>query len=407
MKILHTADLHLGRLFHEYSLIEDQTFMLRQLIDTAKQGSYDALVIAGDVYDRSIPSPEAVNLFSTFLEDLRSTCPKLHIFLIPGNHDSADRLGFGSALFRSLNIHIVSDPEDSDKPIIIENDSGEKLAVFLLPFLTPGSLTSSKSSEDLSDDEKDLPLRSQQKLSEEASRRLKHSLEKIISSGKADYSLLAAHLFTLGGKESESERIFLGTAEQIDAHLFSAFDYVALGHLHRCQKVLPNIYYAGSPLAYSFNEAESKGFANHEKVFLSVEFSKDGIEVSEIPVKPFRKVSRLKGKFHDFFSSNSSLPEDVKNGYIEISLEDLGLVENPLALLRPRFPHLLSIRQDEAFSELANIHQDEKTFVHHEQNRRGLTEDFKSFLEEIYGEADQTKTELFEKLLKESDHETD
>jgi exonuclease SbcD len=228
---------------------------------------------------------------------------------------------------------------------------------------------------------------------------------------QADYSLLAAHLFTLGGKESESERLFLGTAEQIDAKLFSAFDYVALGHLHRCQQVQSNMWYAGSPLAYSFDEAESKGFAFHEKVFLSIEFSKtDGntsIDVSKIPVKALRKVSRLKGKFNDFFSSVIPISDDVKNGYIEISLEDIDLVENPLALLRSRFPHLLSIRQDEAFTGLSNIRQDEKTLLGKEQNRRGLAEDFQAFLEEIYGQADPEKTELFTQLLKESEHETD
>jgi exonuclease SbcD len=406
MKILHTADLHLGRLFHEYSLIEDQEYMLRQLIETAEDGTYDALIIAGDIYDRSIPSPEAVNLFSSFLKELREHCPKLHIFLIPGNHDSPDRLAFGSSLFHSLQIHIVCDPEDSDKPIIIENSTGEKLAVFLLPFLTPGSLSSSNQ-DDHQNDGEDLPLRSQQKLSEEASRRLQKSLNETIASGKADYSLLAAHLFTLGGKESESERIFLGTAEQIDAHLFSTFNYIALGHLHSCQKVLPNMYYAGSPLAYSFDEAD------REKVFLSVTFAKDTVEVAKIPVKALLKVSRLKGKFNDFFASNISIPDEVRNGYIEIALEDINLVENPLALLRSRFPHLLSIRQDEAFTGITKKREDTNSSLQGKQTRRSLIEDFEIFLTEIYGNAISDRTEqkdeieLFTKLFKESEHEAD
>ncbi len=414
MKLLHTADLHLGRLFHEYPLIEDQEYMLQQLIETAEQGAYDGLIISGDIYDRSIPSPEAVDLFSTFLEQLRKRCPGLNIFVIPGNHDSASRLGFGSSLFSTLGIHIVSDPENSDKPIIIEGASGESMAVFLLPFLTPGSLTSRETTEPHSEDSGDLPLRSQQKLSGEASERLKKALDKTM----ADYSVLAAHLFTFGGKESESERIFLGTAEQIDAGLFSGFDYVALGHLHECQRVLPNMWYAGSPLVYSFNEAEQ------EKAFVSIEFSKcpeqdnhesgdlfsgtrkkTRIRVSKIPVKPFRKVFRLKGTFSNFFSSTTPVPEEVRNGYIEISLEDATLVENPLALLRSRFPHILSIRQDEAFTGLSRGYPGEPIPAIPEHTRRGLTEDFQAFLEEIYGQADPEKTGLFQKLLKEFDHE--
>jgi exonuclease SbcD len=428
MKILHTADLHLGRLFHEYSLIEDQKYMLDQLIETADSGLYDALIIAGDVYDRSIPSPEAVNLLSGFLEQLRRRCPSLHIFLIPGNHDSADRLGFGSALFTSLGIHIVSDPEESEKPIIIEDTFGKKAAVFLLPFLTPGSLSSRENIHHQNNqnqiDAEDLPLRSQQKLSEEASARLQNSLKKITSSQNIDYTILAAHLFTLGGKESESERIFLGTAEQIDAKLFSSFDYIALGHLHKCQKVLPNMFYAGSPLTYSFDEAESKGSAFYEKVFLSVEFLKpidqkiqaseelfsqmqEKITVTKIPVKPLRKVSRLKGTFNDFFSSRIPISEEIKNGYIEISLEDMKLVENPLALLRSRFPHLLSIRQDDAFTEISKGFDDASFSINQEKNRRSLNEDFESFLTEIYGQNDPEKTKLFTDLLKESEHEAD
>ena len=146
MKFLHTADLHLGKVFHEQSLIEDQQFMLNQLLETLKDPSYQALVIAGDVYDRSIPPPEAVRLFSPFLGSLKRERPDIEVFLISGNHDSASRLAFGKELFAELGVHFITDPQDADTPIVItqENPSlpskKETTAFFLLPFLTAGSL---------------------------------------------------------------------------------------------------------------------------------------------------------------------------------------------------------------------------------------------------------------------------
>jgi exonuclease SbcD len=408
-KFLHTADLHLGKVFHDHPLLEDQAFMLDQLGGILSDKSYSALLIAGDIYDRSIPSPEAVALFGAFLEKLCSARPDLVVLILPGNHDSATRLGFGRELFAKLDIHIAAEPERAFEPVLVKN-SGETWAFFLLPFLYPGCLCEGTGSGDpggeldpanpgssLPGD----PVRSQSRLAEIAAARLETARAKAVEAGAA-LTILGAHLFTLGGRESESERIFLGTAEQVDGKLFAGFDYTALGHLHRFQKVGSNAWYSGSPLAYSFGEADQ------EKVFLSVELDPAGAappKVIPIPVRPLRKLRRFRGSFNFFFRDSVKDPAiiEAEKDYLEISLDDTTLVENPLALLRPRFPRLLSIRQEDAFARLAagNSGMTGEAYLPQGGAKRSPAEDFADFLSGIYGEADPEKLALFAELLSE------
>jgi exonuclease SbcD len=386
-KFLHTADLHLGKIFHEHSLLEDQAHMLDQLGTILLDDSYRALLIAGDIYDRSIPSPEAVTLFGAFLEKLCATRPDLAILVLPGNHDSAPRLGFGRELFAKMGIHIAAEPEQAFEPIIITGS--ETCAFFLLPFLYPGCLGEAAPGGD--------PVRSQGRLAELAAARLETARAKAAEAG-VSLTVLGAHLFTLGGRESESERIFLGTAEQVDAKLFAGFDYTALGHLHRFQQVASNAWYSGSPLAYSFDEADQ------EKVFLSVEMVPGASPtVTPIPVRPLRKLRRLRGSFNFFFRDSAEDPAitEAAKDYLEISLDDTALVENPLALLRGRFPWLLSIRQGEAFARLAAQDTGVTGEAMSAGRKRSPAEDFADFLTGIYGEAESDKLALFGELLAE------
>jgi exonuclease SbcD len=406
IKFLHTADLHLGKVLHDYSLLEDQQVMLNQLREILLDTSYSALLIAGDVYDRSIPSPESVSLFSSFLENLRTARPDLAILILPGNHDSAARLGFGREIFARLGIHIASDPEHSFEPVIV-SQNGVSCAFFLLPFLFPGCFHEVLNSDGIPSEE---PVRSQSRLAEIAAARLEAARIKAAEAG-ASLTVLGAHLFTLGGKESESERIFLGTAEQVDAKLFAGFDYAGLGHLHRFQQPAANTWYSGSPLAYSVSEStssvEAKGRRSpldQEKVFLSVELA-PGVppHVTPIPVKPLRKLLHLRGSFTFFFKDSADDPviiEAAKN-YLEISLDDSALIENPLALLRPRFPFLLSVRQGEDAVRLLAEDSDSTRRQIPSGVKRSPVEDFTEFLTEIYGEANADKLLLFGELLAE------
>ncbi|MDR1211224.1 MAG: exonuclease subunit SbcD [Spirochaetaceae bacterium] len=369
MKILHTADWHLGRLLHEHSLIEDQRYVLDTLVSLLEADPHDVLIIAGDVYDRSIPSPESVELFGSFLGKLKRSCPGLEICILSGNHDSAARLGFGRELFRELSIHIASGPGDAEKPVLTGKPGTERCAVFLLPFIGGA----------------------------EEIRRVAKTVEAAREEAVRDgalWTVLGAHLFVRGGAGSDSERVFLGNAEQVEAGLFSGFDYAALGHLHTFQKAGKNAWYSGSPLCYSFGES------NQDKVFISAELSHNqngkSITLNPIPVKPLHPLKSLSGTFSEFFEGKRS---DADPGaYLELTLNGRELVENPLPLLRNRYPLIMSVRQEEAFA--ARYAEYAETIPRYVEGR-SLAGDFDAFLLEVYGSADPGKSALFSGLLKE------
>lgn len=399
MKFLHTGDLHLGKTFHERSLIQDQQYMLNQLIQelvscsqySAEQDlflqPYQALVIAGDVYDRAVPTPEAVSLFDEFLTTLKHKLPELHIIIIPGNHDSQRRLAFASSMLKFQKIHIASTIQDALTPIIIDS-----VAFYPLPFMNPNFLEDGQTS--------------QQGM-------IQTAVERIRNYHQEHYpelaKVLVAHLFTLGGTASDSERVFIGTAELVDGHLFQDFNYVALGHLHRCQNLGGgNIWYSGSPLAYSFSEA-----GNHN-CFLKVELhpqkhttaGKYTIDVSPIPVEPLHKVCRLEGSFEEFYQEAEGKYQQYKDCYLEISSTDLSPKENPIALLQTRYPYLLSYRQDLATANTSSVTMEQRRQLIQQAGEDSFPtpEVFTAFMQDIYQQLPDNfdqELELFKKILEE------
>jgi exonuclease SbcD len=378
--------------------------MLDDLLGQLGSDAYSALIIAGDVYDRSIPSPESVTLLGSFFSKLRRALPNLPIMLIPGNHDSPDRLGYARELFLELGIHIGSAPDRLDEPIRI-GDGPDRCDVFLLPFLGAGSLEvagDGGNGDGAAGAGAAASLRSQAELAKEAARRLELARNRSLDSG-ARWTVLAAHLFALGGADSESERSFLGTAERVGAELFSRFDYVALGHLHRCQRVSDNCWYAGSPLAYSFDEADQ------EKAFLSVELhgpdgSGSAATVRKLPIQPLRKVVRIAGGFDELMADTPAPDRVLQDPYVEITLTDDSIVENPLALLRRAYPNLLSVRQEHALSAAGKSLPGQEEGQGRILEKRGIDEEFDAFLKELYGSSDADERELFRDLAKEAEH---
>lgn len=388
MKILHTGDLHIGKSFHEFSLLEDQRYILQQILQELAKDEYDALFITGDIYDRANPSPEAVEVFNDFLVNIKQQFPLLNIFIISGNHDSAKRLSFGTDFFTSHTIYFSTKIEQSLTPVILEDKTGLKVEVFSLPFLTPGDIENEINHQKI----------------------MQYALEQIEKKrNSALPALLLAHVFTLGAATSDSERNILGTAEQISASLFEQFAYVALGHIHKPQKIHDRIFYAGSPLAYSFSESA------YDKSLLKITLSKSenpqfpAIETENIPLRPLHPVERIEGFFEELLQDPKY--EQYTNSYLEITLSDSILIENVAALLRKRFPYLLLIKNQNAIKEIKNQASSKvKNALNLEENI-DAEKFFSAFIQDIYELAEieeswKEETQIFKKIQQELHNET-
>ena len=424
MLLAHIADLHLGKTLHERDLLPDQAFMLDGVLDLLARRRPAALLIAGDVYDRSIPTPEALALFDSFLSRALRAAQALVVAVIPGNHDSAARLSFGAELLERAGVHFRTRAEDCARPILVKRD-GERLAIWPLPFLTPGAFDSSDrdsaggadgadgaegeaeemrgareealSTQDETRREpgesarsrRPTALRSQAELFAEGINRIRPAL----LSDSAN--VLLAHCFAAGGAESESERLFVGGAEQVDPRCFADFDYVALGHLHRHQSAGPRALYPGSPLAYSFGEG------GDERGILFVDVRQGGFEAELAPLRPLRNLVRLEGPF-SALSAPGAFPEH-REAYVEARLTDGAPVLNPAEALRINFPNLLSVRQA-AFELLPSAASAPGPRI---EGGRSVVEDFRAFHAEMRGaEPGEAMTRLFTKLLEDAHRET-
>ncbi len=323
MRILHTSDWHLGRILYDYSLLEDQRQVLGQVVDCCRAVGYDALVISGDLFDRSLASEGAVRLWSGFLRDLRAACPALPLLAIAGNHDSAARIAYAADALALAGIHVRGGAEDLERPVELRNPKGERLQAWLVPFLWAGDL-------DGGPEAGEPALRTQAETLALALERIRPGQDRCAA------QVAVAHCFTRGGRPSDSERVLVGTATEVDPGLFDGFDYAALGHLHRCQKVLDRVWYSGSPLPYSFSEAHDT------KALLSVDLDGAGApRVEPVPLAIPRPMRRLSGSFRD-------LVEDPRyqadaECLVEITLAAAETGANPFQVLKQRFRYLCSL----------------------------------------------------------------
>ena len=300
MRLLHTADWHLGKTLKGQNLLDDQNFILNQLFDIISDQKIDAMIISGDIYDRAVPPADAVELFSETLTKLAEK--KLPTLIIAGNHDSATRLNFGSKIFEQNGIFIAAKDLETPENIILEDEFGE-IYFTMIPYFDFGDI--------------------QTKLS---------SARQKIPLGKRNIAI--AHVFLTGGIESEeSERKFVGGAANIDSKVFNGFNYVALGHLHRPQSISNRIRYAGSPMKYSFDEA------NHKKSVTIAEFdAKNLIGIEKIALIPRRDVIIVEGTFNELNNRPTC------NDYAQIILSDDAYIYETEDL-RDAFPHFLEVRR--------------------------------------------------------------
>lgn len=313
MKLLHTADWHLGKTLKGQNLIDDQKFILDQILEIAKD--VDAILICGDIYDRGVPPVEAVELFNETLTKFAER--NIQTLIIAGNHDSAPRLNFGNKIFERQNIFINAKISSEPKNIVLDDNFGE-IYFSMIPYFEPSDVK-----------DKFLDENAPRLTFNAANKIYIDFLRQKIPANKRSVAL--AHVFLTGGIESESERKFVGGAENVNADIFSDYNYVALGHLHRSQKISDdNVRYAGSPLKYSFDEY------NHKKSVTIVDIDGAGnVKTEPIELKPRRDVKIFKGTFDEL--KNISYTED----YVCLKLTERVInVQDKFARI---FPHLLSV----------------------------------------------------------------
>lgn len=322
MKFIHTSDWHIGRQFHNVSLLEDQRHVLNQLIEHIQREAVEAVVIAGDIYDRSVPPAAAVSLLDDVLHQI---CNQLHIpvILIPGNHDSAERLRFGSRQFSQAGLHIIGDLKQIETPIRIH---GKTLAVdfYGIPYTDPET------------------VRNQWNVSltnhEDAHRYLLERIQEVQSSDARN--VLISHCFIDGCDASDSERpLSIGGADRISYNIFSGFDYVALGHLHGPQhKGESHIRYSGSILKYSFSEQKQRKGAT------LVEMTANGMgSATHLPLTPLRDMRILEGELKTLLEQGKTDP-NVED-YLLVRLTDPHALLDPMGQLREVYPNVLHLEK--------------------------------------------------------------
>jgi len=328
MRLLHTSDWHLGRSLHRADLRAAQSAFLDHLVDVARAEKVDAVLVAGDVYDRAVPPVDAVELCEDALLRLHDTGAV--IVLISGNHDSARRLGFGSGLLEKAGVHLRTRPGALARPVVLTDIHGP-VAVYGVPYLEPDAVRG------------ELPPASTGEAGPgEAPRGHAGVLGHAVACIRADAvargigrRVVMAHAWVTGGAASESERdITVGGVGQVPAELFGGFGYVALGHLHGQQTIAPHLRYSGSPLPYSFSEA------SHRKGSWLVELDSAGTaHVEQVPAPTHRRLSVLRGRLADLLGPAAYTGHE--DDFVSVTLTDPGRPEGAMDALRARFPHVL------------------------------------------------------------------
>jgi exonuclease SbcD len=326
LRVLHTSDWHLGRALHEESLLSDQAWVLDRLIDLARNSRPDVVVVAGDIYDRAVPPPEAVTLLDDALTRLADL--GLPVVVIAGNHDSAERLTFGSRLLAARGIHLRGALDEAHRPIEVPG----KGFVYALPFVDPDVVRGLLGDEEI-------------RGHVVATGRILHRA-RTDAAARSLPTILVAHSFVQGATQTpESERPIVGTAGSVPPETVAGFDYVALGHLHAPQAIGDSLRYSGSLLKYSFSEAA------HVKGVVLVEAGRGRVTTEIVPLGARRDLARVRGTLQDLLT----LPDfDRHRGdLLEATLDDRDYVVDAKRRLQARFPNVVSVVRSELAASTA------------------------------------------------------
>lgn len=410
MKFLHISDLHIGKRVNEFSMIEDQKYILRQIKKIALEKQVDAVMIAGDIYDKPVPSAEAVQLFDQFLTEL-ADCGK-KVFAVSGNHDSAERIAFGAQLMSSREVYVSPVYDGTVKCVTCQDAYGE-LCIWLLPFIRPAAVRhawrnmaeeagmenairnmqtdSETMMEDVGGTKQDLT----QEDDVETVETYQDALQYVVTHMPVDTSkrnILVAHQFVTGASRCESEEISVGGLDQIEAGVFDVFDYVALGHIHSPQHIgRETLRYCGTPLKYSFSEAEQ------QKSVVVMEIKEKGdVLIEKVPLKPLRDLRKIRGTYMELMSKDFYEGTDTGD-YLQITLTDEEDVPDGMAKLRTVYPNLMQLvydnsrtRQSRQVEVTERVEQKSEMELFEEfyeiQNNQPMSEDQQNFIKNLLEE---------------------
>ena len=321
MKIMHLSDLHIGKKVNEYSMLQDQIYILKEILHIIDNEKVETVIIAGDVYDRSLPPNEALELFDEFLYQLSSR--NVNVFVISGNHDSPERISYGGRMMTENKIFLSPVYDGNVKPITLNDDYGE-VNFYLLPFVRPADIRRYFPDENIEN--------------------YTDAVKVAIDNMNVDFSernILVTHQFVTGAELSESEDIIVGGTDNVSGEVFDGFDYVALGHIHREQTVgKDNIRYCGTPLKYSFSEAK-----NIKSVTILDFNDKGNIEYSKIPLTPFRDMREIRGTYYEL-TLKSSYESTNTEDYLHITLTDEEDIPDAIGKLRSIYPNIMKLDYD-------------------------------------------------------------
>lgn len=366
MKFFHLSDLHLGKRVNEFSMLAEQECILNTVLDCAKKEKVDAVLICGDVYDKPVPPVEAIRLFDNFISGLSES--KIKVLVISGNHDSADRLSFASEILQGGGVYIASAYSGDAQKCTLCDGFGE-VNFYMLPFVKPANVSRCFPEEGI--DDYTSAVRSA-------------ILHMNVDEGARN--VLLCHQFVTGAVRSESEELSVGGSDNVDASVFSPFDYVALGHIHGPQSVdRPEVRYCGTPLKYSFSECA------HKKSITLVEMGAKGrVDISLIPLTPPRDWSEIRGKYEDI-TKKSFLDGLNRDNYYKITLTDEEDVPEGVAKLRVFYPNLMALEYDNARTRSENFElsagdvqnktpSDLFSELYERQNGRPMTDEMKDIV---------------------------
>ena len=383
MKFFHLSDLHIGKQLHHYNLREDQEHILAEVLSYAASIHPDAIVIAGDIYDKSVPSGEAVSLFDEFLTALAKIEPAIPVLIISGNHDSAQRLDYASRLLGSHQIYIAGQApeEEADrlKKITLTDEFGE-IEVYLLPFVRPSIVRRALGQEEI-ESYQDAVFAAVNHMDIDTKKR----------------NILVAHQFVTGAGRCDSEDIVVGGVDNIDASIFEAFDYTALGHIHSPQNIKENVRYCGTLLKYSVSEA------GQEKSVTVIEMGKkNDIVIRTIPLIPKHDLRAIHGSYMEV-TARTFYQGTATDDYVQITLTDEEDIPDGMQKLRTIYPNLLGLSYDNLrtrtqqtidFDSKIKQKSEKQLFeeLYEKQNNQPMSIEQKQFVEELFTRLQEDKS---------------